>query len=108
MIHYILLLVMTMLCALASLFLKKASGSDGIIEMFKNSNLYLGGLLYLVAVILNVYILRFLDYSIVLPLTSIIYIWTMVLSNIVLKEKITKKKIAGVFLILTGAICVSI
>ena len=75
--------------------------------MLKNVNLYIGGFLYLASAVLNIWILRYLDYSVVLPLTSFTYIWTMVLSHMILKEKITKKKIVGVVLILVGAIFVS-
>jgi drug/metabolite transporter (DMT)-like permease len=106
--YFISLLIMTMLGSVASLFLKKASGTEGIFAMLKNVNLYIGGFLYLASAVLNIWILRYLDYSVVLPLTSLTYIWTMVLSYLILKEKITKKKIGGVVLILIGAICVSI
>lgn len=106
--YFISLLIMTMLGSVASLFLKKASGTEGIFAMLKNVNLYIGGFLYLASAVLNIWILRYLDYSVVLPLTSLTYIWTMVLSYLILKEKITKKKIGGVMLILIGAICVSI
>lgn len=107
-VYYISLLVMTLLGSVASLFLKKASGADGIAAMLKNRNLYIGGFLYLASAVLNIWLLRFLDYSVVLPLTSLTYIWTMILSYMILKEKITGKKIGGVVLILIGAICVSI
>lgn len=106
--YFVALLIMTMLGSVASLFLKRASGSDGIIGLLKNVNFYTGGFLYLVSAVLNIWILRFLDYSVVLPLTSLTYIWTMVLSYMILKEKITGKKIGGVILILIGAICVSL
>lgn len=108
MIYFVILVFMTVCGAVASLFLKRASGTEGIFKMFLNINLYLGGGLYLISAVLNVYILRYLDYSVVLPLTSITYIWTMVLSYMILKEKITMKKIMGVVLILVGAIFVSI
>ena len=99
---------MTLLGSVASLFLKKASGTDSLFDLIKNPYLYIGGTLYLTSAILNIWILRVLDYSVVLPLTSLTYIWTMVLSYLILKEKITKKKIIGVILILLGAICVSL
>ena len=107
-VYFICLLIMTVLGSVAYLFLKKASGTDGILAMIKNVNLYIGGFLYLASAILNIWLLRYLEYSVVLPLTSLTYIWTMVFSYMILKEKITKKKICGVFLILIGAICVSI
>lgn len=107
-IYYVVLLVMTMFGSVASLFLKKASGSKSLIDMLKNINLYIGGFLYVSSAVLNIWLLKILDYSIILPLTSLTYIWTMVLSYFILKEKITVKKIAGVCLILVGAIIISI
>lgn len=102
------LIIMTIFGSVASLFLKKASRADGIISVLKNVNLYIGGFLYLASAVLNIWILKYLEYSVVLPLTSLTYIWTMVLSYLILKETITGKKIAGVVLILIGAACVSI
>lgn len=105
--YFMILIFMTLCGAVASLFLKRASGTEGVLKMFLNINLYIGGGLYLISAVLNVYILRYLDYSVVLPLTSITYIWTMVLSYMILKEKITVKKMIGVLLILIGAVFVS-
>ena len=105
---YFTLLVMTIVGSVASLFLKKASGTEGIIGLLKNINLYIGGFLYLASAILNIIVLRYLDYSIVLPLTSFTYIWTMVLSYLILKEKISAKKIIGVALIILGGVCISL
>lgn len=107
-IYYIVLLIMTMFGSAASLFLKKASGSNGLINMLKNINLYIGGFLYVSSAVLNIWLLKILDYSVILPLTSLTYIWTMFLSYFILKEKITVKKIVGVCLILIGAIMISI
>lgn len=108
MLYFICLLIMTMLGSVASLFLKKASVAEEFLLMLKNINLYIGGFLYLASAVLNIWILRYLDYSVVLPLTSLTYIWTMVLSYMILKETITKRKMGGVILILIGVICVSI
>lgn len=107
-IYYIVLLIMTTFGSVASLFLKKASGSNGLINMLKNINLYIGGFLYVSSAVLNIWLLKILDYSVILPLTSLTYIWTMFLSYFILKEKITVKKIVGVCLILIGAIMISI
>ncbi len=83
--YFIALLVMTLPGSVASIFLKKASGSEGIIGLLKNVDLYIGGFLYLASAVLNIWILGYLDYSVVLPLTSPIYIWTMVLWYMILK-----------------------
>lgn len=108
MILYVTLLVMTVMGSVASLFLKKASGEDGILSLLKNVNLYIGGFLYVGLAVLNIILLRYLDYSVVLPLTSLTYIWTMIISYLVLKEKISVKKMIGVVLILFGAVLVSL
>lgn len=107
-IYFVLLLIMTVMGSAASLFLKKASGADSFIGLIKNINLYIGGSLYLLCAIMNIFLLRHLDYSVVLPLTSLTYIWTMILSYFILKERIAKKQILGVILILAGAVFISL
>ena len=94
--------IMTVLGATASYFLKKASSQNSIITMLKGKNIYIGAILYIIAAVLNVVALRFLDYSIVLPLTSITYIWTMIIAYHFLQEKITKTKVIGVCCIVVG------
>lgn len=108
MIIYIVLIIMTMIGSFASFFLKKASSLNSIIGLLKDKNIYIGGFLYLVSAIINIYVLKHLPYSVVLPLTSLTYIWTMMISNKLLEEKIGKKKIIGVCCIFIGAICIAI
>ena len=103
MIYYILLLIMTFIGSLASLFFKKGSNFRTIVELLKNKFVYIGGFLYLISALLNIYILKYLDYSIVLPLTSITYLWTLFISHLFLKEKISFKKAVGIALIISGA-----
>ena len=107
-VFFVCLLIMTMLGSVASLFLKKAAGQNGLIAIIKSKYLYIGGFLYFLSALMNIWLLRYLDYSVVLPLTSLTYIWTMILSYLILKEKITKKKIVGIGLILIGAVFVSV
>ena len=97
---------MTVLGSVAALFLKKASGTKGIAGMIKNINLYIGAVLYFISSLLNIFILRHLNYSVVLPLTSITYIWTMVISYLILKEKVGIKKITGVSFIVIGCVLI--
>lgn len=79
-----------------------------LILLLENVYLYYGGILYILAAILNIFVLKYLEYSIVLPLTAITYIWTMLISKIYLKEKITKLKILGVILIVIGSYLITI
>lgn len=106
MLNYVFILIMTVMGSVASLFLKKASSFKSLKELLLNLNLYIGGFLYLGAAILNIIVLREMDYSIVLPLTSLTYVWTMFISYLFLKEYISKKKMIGVSLIVLGAIMI--
>lgn len=108
MIYFFMVLSMTFMGSAASVFFKRASGSDGFVKMLLNVNLYIGGILYLAAAAVNILVLRVLDYSVVLPISSITYIWTMLLSYVILKETITKKKVLGVLCIVVGAVCVAL
>ena len=99
---YSLLLLMTFIGSVAAIFLKKATITN------KYKNIFIGGLLYFITALMNIYILKFLDYSVVLPLTSLTYIWTLILAGIYYKEKINKKKTIGIILILIGAILITI
>ena len=94
--------------AVASLFLKRASGFKNIKQLVSDVNFYLGGGFYFICAVLNIYVLRYLDYSTVLPLTSLTYIWTAVLSYFILKEKIGPRKIIGVAGILIGAFLIAV
>lgn len=114
MLPYSCIFFMTIMGSVASLFLKQASGSlkgDNIMaaafNMLKTPNLYAGGVLYLAASVLNIYVLRVLDYSSVLPLSAFTYVWTMFLARLRFGEKLTVRKMAGVFLVVVGAVLVS-
>jgi drug/metabolite transporter (DMT)-like permease len=104
MLYFFLIFILTFLGSLAALFLKKASESKDIKTLILNINFYAGGALYCGAATINIYVLRYLTYSTLLPLTSLTYIWTMILSRAVLKEKLNPKKIFGVIGILIGAV----
>jgi hypothetical protein len=108
MLFYFLIFAMTFAGSLASVFLKKASSSDSIVAILKNIYLYIGVLLYGISALVNIVVLKKLDYSVVLPLTSITYIWTMFLSCIILKEIISRRKIMGVILVIVGAVFIVI
>lgn len=114
MLPYSFIFLMTIMGAVASLFLKKASSSlkgrtaiESVLNLLKTPSLYVGGILYLLASVLNIYVLRILDYSSVLPLSAFTYVWTMFLARYQFGEKLTKRKMAGVFLVIFGAALVS-
>ena len=111
---YSIILAMTVMGSVASIFLKEASGSlkgDSIVQillsLLKNSSLYIGAFLYVAAALLNIYVLGIMDYSRVLPLTAFTYVWTMLLARVRLKEPLTGRKIAGMCLVIMGATLIS-
>ena len=105
--NLLLVLTMTLTGSVAALFLKRASGAGGLMDMFRTWALYVGAFLYLLSAVVNILLLRRLDYSVVLPLTSVTYIWTMLFSAWLLKERITGRKLAGVAAILLGAVLIA-
>ena len=110
MIKYLpLVLAMTVTAAFASLFLKKASGKlNSLVTLLLNRDIYIGGVLYCLAALINIIVLKFLDYSIVMPLGALTYVWTMIISALILKEKVSKQNIVGVFLIILGAAVIAL
>ena len=102
----IMMLVMTWCGAFGGYFLKLASDTDMKRDLPILAKWLIVGLLsYGSGAILNIIALRYMPYTIVFPLTSITYIWTFILSYTLLGEPITKRKIAGVVLIILGAVC---
>ena len=103
---YALLIGGCALGAFASYCFKKATlGLEGLnlLGLLREKFLWIGGLLYIVAAVNNILLLGYQDYSILLPLSSITYIWTMIIANKLLGEKISAKKIVGVAAIICGA-----
>jgi len=114
MLPYSLIFVMTVLGSVASLFLKKAADSFkgdnivmAVVSLLKTPAIYVGGLLYVTAAVLNIIALRYLDYSIVLPLTSFTYVWTIFLAKLKFKEEVSLYKVLGITLVIVGAVLVS-
>lgn len=99
----IIVLSMGMFASVASFFLKKSTVKGLSIEHFiLNPWFYSGGVLYVLVALLNFYLLKRLPYSTVVPLGSLTYIWTLVISHYLLGESLTKQKVAGILLILAG------
>jgi len=103
-IYYIILIIMTLIASFASFFLKKSTNGGTVISIIKNKFLYIGGFLYVIAALFNIWLLQKMSYFIVVPLGSICYIWTMVIAGVFLKEKIGIGKILGISLIISGVI----
>lgn len=106
---YILLLLMTFCGASGGYYFKISSNKIKSIQtLFFNKHLYLGGTFYVIGAGINIYILKYISYNIVLPLNSLTYIWTLIISIIFLKEKVNRNKLIGVFFIVLGVICIAV
>lgn len=100
---YLLALPMTFLGALGAFFFKRsAMKADGLLSLFTNNEFYLGGAFYASGAILNILLLRYLQYSILYPMTAITYIWTAIISRSLLGEKISKRALIGIVMICVG------
>lgn len=99
----VLILAMTVSGSLGAFFLKKSvEGDFRVAVLLRSPFLYLGGGFYVLGALLNIVLLRYLDYSVVYPLTALTYVWTLPISAMFLGERITARKGAGVALILLG------
>ena len=106
---FIALLLMGLFASMASFFLKKSTSNGlGIEKLMLCPYFYLGGGLYVFSALLNLYLLKQLPYSVVVPLGALTYIWTLVIAHKFLDETMTKQKITGVILILAGVALVAI
>ena len=100
----------TALGAFASYNFKGASATiaginiQSMTMLARDNRFRLGVMLYLLAAANNVFLLGYIDYSILLPMSSVTYIWTMIIAFKLLGESITKRKIFGVAAIVIGAV----
>lgn len=103
--------IMTISGALGALYFKKAitklKGTN-ILMLICIPEFYVGGGCYLVGALLNIILLRYIDYTILYPMTSLTYIWTMIVSYIVLREKVNKEKLLAILFIILGIIVLSL
>lgn len=97
--------LMTILGAVGSLGLKKgASQSRGLVSLVFNKWFIGGGFLYFISALLDIWLLKYIPYVVVLPLTALTYCWSMLLARLVLKERVSPMKMIGLALIMLGMI----
>ncbi|MCL2443026.1 MAG: EamA family transporter [Treponema sp.] len=106
--NYALIILSTIFVSFASFFIKLSTGKKTLISIITSKLLYLGFLFYLTANLITIWILKEVDYSIVVPLGCFCFIWSMFLARFFLKEKIGIVKIIGILFILGGVVCIAI
>lgn len=102
------LLVMTLMGALSSWMLKLASADLSPRHLVVDWHFYAGGFGYLLAALLNIWVLRHLDLSLVLPVTALTYVWTLAIGHWFLGESVTAAKVAGVGAIVLGVVLIAL
>lgn len=105
-VNILITIVMGWIASSASICLKLATSGEklSVAGLLRNKWLYFGGMLYVIAALLNIYLLKKLPYSVVVPLGALTYVWTMFLSRKVLGEPVTRSKVFGISIILIGVI----
>lgn len=107
MIFIVLILIMTLIGSLGAICLKISSQKEkGLFELLFQPMFILGGTLYVISALINLALLKKYEYTIVFPLTTLTYAWTILVAFIVLNEKITVMKMMAILLIVIGAICI--
>lgn len=107
----LLIFFMTVSGTMGAFFFKKAISEQtkvSMIQLLFHWQLYVGALFYLLGAVLNIFLLRFMDYSILYPMTALTYIWTVILSYFTLHEKITKNKVLAIIFIIAGVMILNL
>lgn len=103
--------VMTFSGSMGAFFLKNGMNKIRkvtMLNLLKTFDLYVGGVLYLIGAFTNIYLLRTMPYTVVYPMTSLTYVWTMIVSAMLLKEKIKLNKVLAIGFIVIGMFVITV
>lgn len=106
----LLLIITTFSGSLGALALKRGINDLSqltIKRLVSNVWIYLGSFLYILSAVTNIVLLKFLDYSIAFPMTSLTYVCTVIISYFIFKEKLSVRKALSVILIIIGIFIIS-
>lgn len=98
------LIFSVLIASISQIILKIGSTKEykSLIREYLNVYVIVGYMMMIVSTILTIFAFKSLDYKNGPIIESIGYVFVMILSSIILKEKITKKKLIGNILILLG------
>ncbi|NMB06993.1 MAG: EamA family transporter [Tissierellia bacterium] len=102
----IIILISSFIVAISQCILKSSANRKhkSIIGEYINFRVIFGYGLFMLSLFLNVIAYQGIPYKLGPIIASTSYIFIMILSRVILKEKITKRKVLGNILILTGII----
>ena len=100
----------TLLAALGSVYLKKGAAKFNLnpFEQLRNRNLIAGLILFFTSAAVYTVALRVGNLSSVYPFTAMTYIWVIIVSRLMLNERVNKSKIIGIALIIAGIVILNI
>lgn len=100
------MLVSVFVACCSQVLLKKAADSNykNWLAQYLNKRVILAYALFSLSAFVSMYVLRFIPLSLAVILESAGYIFTAVLSYTLLKERLNKKQLAGMALIIFGII----
>lgn len=107
----IMLGIMTVSGTFGALFFKKGitrMKGLNILTLINIPEIYIGVTFYLLGAAFNIILLEHIPYTVLYPMTSLTYIWTMIVSYIVLKEKINNDKVIAITFITVGVFVLSL
>ncbi len=103
----LLLIVIAGLCAAFSQILLKTSAMlqyKSKINEIINGRVLTSYFIFFITTMINMYAMRYIDYKYVPIIGTISYVFVVLLSSFILKEKISRYKILGMLLIISGMI----
>ena len=103
-IFYILMILSAFITAFSQIILKKSANKKHKSVFFEYLNPYVlfSYVCYIGVLVLNVFIYTKVDYRFGVVINSMSTVFVMLLSNIILKESITRKRIIGNVIIVCG------
>jgi eamA-like transporter family len=106
-IYYFLMIISGLITASSQILLKKSASKKYQHMFFEYLNPYVivSYIFYVGVLVLNVFIYTGIDYRFGVVINSLAMVFVMILSKLILKERITKGRVVGNALIVLGIIC---
>ncbi len=101
----ILVIIAGVIGAFGPIYLKKGAEKierKKLMDVFRNRPLIIGILIYAISTVLFIPALKGGDLSVLYPLVALDYVWVVIYSKILLKEKMTAMKWVGIVTIIVG------